>query len=320
MRRAITPGIRTRRKSNAMSAKPSRNEVDRQVPEGDEIFLDHTAHFVGGLDVAMAALQRLGFSPSGVNLQNNVGVDGVSRPSGTSNRLVRFRRGFLEFLSATHDTPLADQLRLAHDRYEGLHLLAFSHDDLETQHARLIEAGFSMQPMVHMRRRAQKYGVDGEVAWSILRTEPGVMAEGRIQYVLPHTPELTWPGGSTEHPNCADALTGAIVCVADIDEATARYARYLGREAVENRFNLDRGAILFVDPKSAEALSPGLSTPVTPYIAAVSVATSDIKETARVLAANGVACIAQDDGVLWIGPEDGLGAYIAFHKPDRIVF
>ncbi|MGY8958583.1 MAG: hypothetical protein ACKVKG_03460, partial [Alphaproteobacteria bacterium] len=70
-----------------MSAKPSRNEVDRQVPEGDEIFLDHTAHFVGGLDVAMAALQRLGFSPSGVNLQNNVGVDGVSRPSGTSNRL-----------------------------------------------------------------------------------------------------------------------------------------------------------------------------------------------------------------------------------------
>ena len=73
----------------------------------------------GGLDVAMAALQRLGFSPSGVNLQNNVGVDGVSRPSGTSNRLVRFRRGFLEFLSATHDTPLADQLRLAHDRYEG---------------------------------------------------------------------------------------------------------------------------------------------------------------------------------------------------------
>ena len=45
-----------------------------------------------------------------------------------------------------------------------------------------------------------------------------------------------------------------------------------------------------------------------------------LKETARVLAANGVACIAQDDGVLWIGPEDGLEAYIAFHKPDRIVF
>ena len=303
-----------------MSAEPLRNWVDRQVPEEDEIFLDHTAHFVGDLDIAMVALQRLGFSPSAVNLQNNVGTDGVSRPSGTSNRLVRFRRGFLEFLSATHDTPLADQFRLANKRYEGLHLLAFSHADLETQRARLVEAGFSMQPMVHMRRRAQEYGVDGEVAWSILRTEPGVMAEGRIQFVLPHTPELTWPAGSTEHPNCADALTGAIVCVADIKEATARYARYLGRAAVENRFNLDRGSILFVDPDSAEALSPGLSPPITPFIAAVSVATSDIKETARVFTANGVACIAQEDGVLWIGPEDGLGAYIAFHESGRVVF
>jgi hypothetical protein len=294
--------------------------VDRQVPEGDEIFLDHTAHFVGDLDVAKAALQRLGFSPSAVNLQNNLGPDGVSRPSGTSNRLVRFRRGFLEFLSATHDAPLADQLRLAHDRYEGLHLLAFSNGDLESQRARLIEAGFSMQPMVHMRRRAQEYGVDGEVAWSVLRTEPGVMAEGRIQFVLPHTPEMTWPPGSTDHPNCADALTGAIVCVADIEEATARYARFLSREVSENRFNLDRGKILFVDPKTAQALSPGLTPPVTPFIAAVSVATPDINETARVLAANGVACIAQDDGVLWIGPEDALGAYLAFHEPGQTVF
>ncbi|MBL4719973.1 MAG: VOC family protein [Alphaproteobacteria bacterium] len=299
--------------------------VDRQVPDGDEIFLDHTAHFVADLDVAMADLTRLGFSPSALNVQNNLGADGVSRPSGTSNRLVRFRRGLVEFLSATHDTPLADQFRLAHNRYEGLHLLAFSHADLETQRARLVESGFAMQPMVHMRRRAQEYGVDGEVAWSILRTEPGVMAEGRIQFVLPQTPDLSWPPGSTDHPNRADALTGAIICVADVGEAEARYARYLGRTAAKGGFTLDRGRILFVDPETATAILPGVAPPSLPYIAGVSIASTDIKETTRVIAANGVTRVEMenglsDKGALWVGPKDALGAYIAFHEPGDPVF
>jgi hypothetical protein len=73
---------------------------DRQVPVGDEIFLDHTGHFVESLDEAGARLQRLGFLPSAVNLQTNLGEDGVTRPSGPSNRLVHLRRGFLEFLAA----------------------------------------------------------------------------------------------------------------------------------------------------------------------------------------------------------------------------
>ncbi len=44
---------------------------DQQVPEGDQIFLDHVAHFVGDLDQAAAALRRLGFQVSPINLQEN---------------------------------------------------------------------------------------------------------------------------------------------------------------------------------------------------------------------------------------------------------
>ena len=57
--------------------------ADEQVPEGDQIFLDHVAHFVGDLDQAAIALRRLGFEPSPINLQENVGDSGIARPSGT---------------------------------------------------------------------------------------------------------------------------------------------------------------------------------------------------------------------------------------------
>ena len=79
--------------------------VDRQMPVGDEVFLDHVGFFVADLDDAGRRLTRLGFQVSAVNVQTN-DVNGELRPSGTSNRLARLRRGYLEVLAATHDTPL----------------------------------------------------------------------------------------------------------------------------------------------------------------------------------------------------------------------
>jgi hypothetical protein len=289
--------------------------TDQQVPVGDQIFLDHTANFVGDLDQAATSLQRLGFAPSGINLQTNLDENGVARPSGTSNRLVRLRRGFLEFLAATHDTPLADQLRAAHARYEGLHLVAVSHADLDTQHSRLVASGFDMQPMVHMRRRALEPGLDGEVAWSILRTLPGIMAEGRIQFVYPHTPELTWPPGSTEHPNCADSLTGVTLCVAEPEEAKSRYGAYLDRTADSDGFTLDRGVLRIVGPDDATTLIPNFAPPSLPFIAAVTVASGDLDQTRRILGENGVPFDEAMDGFLWVGPDDALGCHLCFHGP-----
>ena len=121
--------------------------TDRQVPEREQIFLDHVGWFVGDLDRAATTLRRLGFAPSAIRQQQNVAADGTVQPSGNSNRLVRLRRGFLEFLASTSDTPLSEQLRKALVRYEGLHLMAFSHADLEAQRARLVKCGFEMQAM-----------------------------------------------------------------------------------------------------------------------------------------------------------------------------
>jgi hypothetical protein len=109
----------------------------------------------------------------------------------------RLRRGFIEVLAATSETPLTFQLRQALARYACLHLVALSHADLDAQRVRLTQSGFAMQEVVRLRRPAQTAGVSPEVSWSVLRTEPGVMAESRVQFVTSHTPELSWPPGST---------------------------------------------------------------------------------------------------------------------------
>src|SRR3954471_22290608 len=96
-----------------------------QLPQGDEVFLDHVGYFVADLDAAGTQLERLGFRVSAVNVQTNADASGALRPSGTSNRLAKLKFGFLELLAATHETPLADQFKQQIARYSGLHLIAF---------------------------------------------------------------------------------------------------------------------------------------------------------------------------------------------------
>ena len=283
--------------------------TDRQVPEHEQIFLDHVGYFVGDLDQAATTLRRLGFSPSAIWQQKNVAADGTVQPSGNSNRLVRLRRGFLEFLASTSDTPLSEQLRKALGRYEGLHLIAFSQADLTAQRVRLVKCGFEMQSMVRLRGRTKD-----EVSWSILRTLPQVMPEGRIQFVYPHTPELSWPPGSTEHPNHADSLTGVMVCVRDPDEARDRFGAYLGREPDPDGLTTDRGRVHVVGPDDAGDILAHFLPPSLPYIAAVTVMTTDLDETRRVIRNNGIVPLDQRDGILWISSADALGCYLGFHE------
>ena len=288
--------------------------TDKQVPERDQIFLDHVGSFVRDLDRAAMVLRRLGFAPSAISHQKNVTGDGSVLLSGTSNRLVRLRRGFLEFLASTSETSLAEQLRRALARYEGLHLVALSHADLEAQRARLVKCGFDMQSIVKLHGRTKGRALHPEVAWSILRTFPNVMPEGRIQFVYPHTPELSWPPGSTDHPNHADSLTGVIVCVGEPSEARDRFGAYLGRDTDHDGITTDRGRVHIVNPRDAGEVLPGFLPPSLPFIAAVTVMCTDLGQTERVIRNNGIVPLAQRDGILWIAPMDALGFYLGFHE------
>lgn len=291
--------------------------TDRQLPQGDEIFLDHVGYFVADLEAAGRQLQRLGFQVSPRNVQYNANEQGDLVPAGTSNRLTLLDRGFIEVLAATGETALADQLRRAIARYQGLHLIALTHADMAAQRRRLMTAGFAMQSIVNLRRRVPAPEGERQMAYSVLRTEPGQMAEGRVQMLTNHTPELLWTPGSMAHENRVDALTELLICVRDPAEAALRYGRFVGR-TTESRegcalIALDRGHLLLVDANRAAAMLPDLTLPDVPYIAGVALRSADLGETRSVLARNGFHPLVATAELICIGPADALGAYLLFH-------
>jgi hypothetical protein len=301
------------------AAAPAETWTDRQLPVDDEVFLDHVGLFVRDLDAAGAGLERLGFDVSPINLQQNADATGVLRPSGTSNRLAVMRRGFVEILAATHDTPLAAQLNAAIERHQGIHLIALSHADVPAQRRRLGAAGFRMQEVVQLRRHRQTPQGLREVAWSVLRPQPGVMAEGRVQFVLCHTPELTWPEQAITPENGADGLTDLLLCVGNRREAAARYGRYAGREATEEGalsvVPLDRGRLVFAEPRDAAAIVPAFALPALPFMAGLAMRSVSIAATRAALAKRGVTPLFAAADLVCVGPSDALGGYFLFHAP-----
>ena len=290
----------------------------RQLPEHDEVFIDHVGYFVHNLDAAGAQLERLGFRVSAVNVQTNADASGALKPSGTSNRLAKLKFGFLEMLAATHDTPLADQFKQQIARYSGLQLIAFSAEDMQRERARLLEAGFAMQEVVELKRRDRTLPGTPEVHFSVLRPQPGVMAEGRVQWVRPNTPDVVWRAETITTENGAEGLTDMLLCVDDPAGAAARYGRYVGRAPIVRGgmhvVMLERGGLVFVDAAGAATTLPDFHAPSMPFMAGQALR-ADLSLTRAVLAKNGIEPVRESTDLICVDPADALGGYMLFHAP-----
>lgn len=291
--------------------------LKRQLPQGDEVFIDHVGYFVHDLDAAGAQLERLGFRVSLTNVQTNADAGGALKPSGTSNRLAKLKFGFLEILAATHDTPLADQFRQQIARYAGLHLIAFSAADMPRERERLIGASFAMQPVIELRRRDRTVPGNPEVHFSVLRPEPGVMAEGRVQWVTPHTPDTVWRP-DTISQNGVEGLTDILLCVEDPAAVAARYGRYLGRAPVVrgpmHAIALDRGRVVLADVTAAAKILPDFPPPSLPFMAGQALR-ADLTFVRTALEKAGVRPVFASADLICLGPADALGGYLLLHAP-----
>src|SRR5262252_5079147 len=205
---------------------------DRQLPIGDEIFLDHVGHFVRDIAAASRALERAGFAPTPVSIQSNPDpADGPPKLTGTGNVTVMFQRGYIEALFKTADTPLGRQLDAGLGRNGGVHLIAFSVADAAAAHRRLADEGFRTQPLVDMQRPVDTGGAPGTAAFTLARLEPGEMAEGRIQILTHCTEQMVWQPRWLEHPNGAFGLAHVAIAVDYAPEAARRFAGFTGRAA-----------------------------------------------------------------------------------------
>jgi len=263
-------------------------DADRQLPRGDEIFLDHIGHFVREPHAAAAALAHAGFAPTPVSVQ----ADAAGRPTGTGNVTAMFARGYVEVLFKTADTPIGREFDASLAHHSGVHLAAFSVADAERAHARLAGAGFKMRPPVNFSRPVTTDSGAGTAAFTVVRVERGEMAEGRIQMLAHHTEDMVWQKRWLAHPNGAVGLLDALIAVADVDEAAERFARFTGRKPASNRAGktlaLERGALQLVNATYFAALLPEVAMPGGAFIGAYGIAVKALAKAEELLRQGGV--------------------------------
>ena len=287
-----------------------------QAPKAGKLTLDHVAHFVPHMDNAEPALEKLGFTLTPFSAQSHrLEPGGPLMPAGTGNRCVMFKRGYIECLTPTGDTQVADQLRAAIKRYVGVHLIAFGTSAPDADHARLAHEHFApLEPVALQRQIGTPHGED-TARFTVVRVPPGTMAEGRIQYCQHHTPELVWQPQWVKHANRATALTAVILCMEDPAEAAARYSRYTGLKAIGegDRWHIDtaRGRLLFKSPAVIRRVFN--VEPVTlPWIVGYALASNNMEVTRKHIAALDFAHGALDAERFYVVPPASVGGIIVF--------
>ena len=292
---------------------------ERQVPRAGEVFLDHVAWYVAEMKAAAILFERLGFVLTPYTEHRNVNAEGSSVLSGTANRCAMLERGYLELLTAVpgSDTVLARQLRAGLWRYGGVHVIAFTGASAEMERARLAEAGFDPQPVVHLRRPVVLPGGDERTTeFSVVRTPPERMPEGRIQFLEQRTPDLVWRPELIARDNAIDALTGVLVVVSDVAAAADRYAAFTGRAYRSTQqggavIKLDRGCIALSGPEIGLRHRVAVGSP--PFMRSVALRSRDLDATRSLLVRKGIRLIADEATFLAIHPDEAAGAELFIH-------
>jgi len=242
--------------------------------------LDHVGIAVPNLDAAAAEWTALGFTvqPLAPHLANG-------QPTGTGNRNIILRQGYLELL-ATIDRarPSATIARfLAH--HTGIHVLTLATADADAAAARLARAGFAAA-VARSARPADPADPTGPQA-SFARI-PLTDADPRLQLLQHLTPDLVWQARFLVHPNAATALAEVIVAADPPAAFAARLARAAGLPVVPDplggyALRLPAGTVRVLAPAAALSLLPGAELPALPAILGVTIATADAARAAAAL-------------------------------------
>lgn len=231
--------------------------------------LDHVGVAVPDLDAAAAEWTALGFAVQPVLPHMAGGV-----PTGTGNRTIMLREGYVELLATIDPArPSATIARfLAH--HTGIHVLTLATDDEAAAQARLQRAGFTAA-IARSCRPAPP--AEGEAAFARI---PLAEADPRLQLLRHLTPELVWQAPFLDHPNHARALREVIVAADPPAGVAARLSRAAGRPVVPDpegglALRLPQGSVRVLPPEAACRLLPGAAGPALPAILGIAVQTGD---------------------------------------------
>jgi len=299
------------------------DDVDRRLPAGDEIFLDHIGHFVRDGEAASRALAHCGFAPTPISIQANPDASGAPRPTGTGNVTAMFSRGYLEVLFKTSDTPLSRELDAALERHAGVHLAALAVADAAKAHRRLAAGGFAVRELVQMQRPVATAAGTATAAFTIARVAPNAMPEGRLQILTHHTEQAVWQERWLRQPNSAVGLIDVMIVVADVGEAAERFGRFTGRAAVPTPggavIPLDRGGIYLLTHERAMEKLPEVAFNAPPFMVGYALQVESLATAEQAVDRAGLEWHAFEDGIAAAFPSElGEGAWLFVERASAL--
>ncbi|HUB97999.1 MAG TPA: VOC family protein [Stellaceae bacterium] len=287
-------------------------------------------HHIGlvGRDLAAlsAQIERLGFLLTPLSMPEiQLRPGAPNEPVGVGNRCAILENSYLELLGVVDPArwdAIPPERRGPYDidralvRYEGLHVMHFGTGDLDAVRVRLAAAGFEPSPIRPFQRIVDTQAGPATMRARTLSLPREDAPEALFQVVQHETPELVLQRRYMAHDNGARTIDDVILCVADPDEAAARYARIAGKpvlaEGATHRIDLGRSSLVIANPEGLATILPGAEPPKLPFLAGFSV-TAEQGAASAFFARRGIP-ITQHRDLIIVRPDIAGGAFIRF-KP-----
>ncbi len=325
---------------------PSSQLYDSRAISASSAVLDrlhHIGHIVRDLESGLALYERLGFTMTvpcvpAVSLKKGKSLT----PLGAANSHADFDdHSFIEVLTVAdgtgkipENTKLApihvpekvmsrflevvnktiSKLNLCLQRFEGIHILVFSSDDVYTQAMRLSAEGIGHSGVASTKRNSDAMKTTEEIIRFLeIDDVSKPVVEGRISIASPII-------ASNTHKNGALGLTESILCVSksDLPVVTQRYEKYLNISAnmTENMSIFDFGGtrLMIVTEAALEEILPGEHPQALPAFVGYTIKVKNIEQVHQLLLENGFTPHITKNGDVFISAAEAFGTAVIFRQ------
>jgi Glyoxalase-like domain len=319
---ALVVGTRTASWRGTRSV-PSHPEPRREVPvtHPDDIdHIDHSVLMTRDLERTAAVYEALGFTLSPLSRHHGSATPGGPRePMGAGNRCAYFGRSYLELLGVFFDGSRDPwNVRPLVEAHAGLRGVVLGAGDCDVARARLDGAGVPVSPVLGLQREVDTPGGVATARFRTVNVAREATPEGEVLVGQQLTPELVYQPRFLTHPNGATGLAAMLLVVADdeLDAHLDRWGRLLGRTAESHgavhTLRLDDGRIDIAPLTALDALLPGETAPLLPFLAAQTVGVADLDVARRLVTAAGFTVHDLDDEDFFVPAAQAAGAALAF--------
>ena len=270
--------------------------------------LDHVVVNVHDrMDAAQALYQRLGFTltPRGYHSLGSV------------NHLAIFGTDYLELIGTP---PSGGGRRDILDWPMGLNGLVWGTEDSTAVADALTAAGVPCSPPNEFTRPVNLPGGARDAVFRTVRLPNDATEAGRLYFCHHLTRDLVWRDEWRRHANGAVGVLEAVIAAENPARLTGLFQRMFGTEAVQpiaggSRLAVGVSRFDVVDPRELAARF-GTNVPAaqgrSEWMAALVLRTRAVAMSAAALSQGGIAIAAQSNERVLVGPDQTMGATLAF--------